>query len=243
MKNFCIVISYIVLLVSCKSKQIDTVSSSPLADDGYPRKSENSNVDVAIRQGSSVQKKEDSVAKINQWKILKNGFLWVNNKGELGFISSYRVNEFSSADTYLTHFTNENISLQSVIDTSSFMQVKKLSSNRTLFRGAYFKDKKNVYHFSKNYNDKPDTFTIQKEADQATFEVLSNCYARDKNYVYDLHNGRMDSIDPKKFKVIVYKEQCIGKFNNTYYYNGHIMSLQMRNGEEMQEIIKQFDKL
>lgn len=230
--NYLIAFICFILLCNCKSKKItESYDSPPIIDSEYSH----------ISSYRKVQEKEDSTAKIEQWKPLKGRFLWINKYGDIGYSNTYIMETYIGPYTpNKTYFSNINISLKWIIDIASFKQITR---NKEFFWGIYFKDNNNVYYFSEFLRKGSDVFNIVEGADPNSFEMLSNCYARDKNYVYDNYGRQMDSIDPNKFKVIVYKGHCYGKFNNTYFSYGNIMPKQSIEESEMKEINKRFNKL
>jgi len=112
------------------------------------------------------KKYEDSIAKIMQWKPLKDGWLYVNKFGDIGFKSYYHISAAETVDTYRIHFNDkEKTPYKNVIDTATFKNISPLSGF-----GTYFKDKNHIYHYWGNSGG--GNFYIADEVDLKTFRII-----------------------------------------------------------------------
>lgn len=83
------------------------------------------------------------------------------------------------------------------------------------------------------------SFYFFDEADYKTFHILGDFYAKDKNHIYEMRKGKLDSVDYKTFKT------CNGcgpysKDKNGYYRWGDKVDL--KNIEDA-EALKDIDRL
>jgi hypothetical protein len=105
--------------------------------------------------------------------------------------------------------------------------------------GGYFKDSGHVYHFFGNSGG--GNLSIA-DVDYKTFENLSDCYARDKNYIYDLRFGKIEEIDAKTF-VLIDAEKCIGRDKNGYYNGNDLLTEErLKDDPETRAIINKDKK-
>lgn len=116
---------------------------------------------------------EDSLAKVMQWKPLKDG-LFVSKFGDIAFRTAY-VTGGELVPTYQKTLDccDNSKSLKDIIDITTF---KQLSGDWGW--GGYFKDKSHIYHFFGNSGG--GFLNIVEEADYATFEIINDCYGCDK---------------------------------------------------------------
>lgn len=179
---------------------------------------------------------EDSLMKVMEWKPLKAG-LSISKYGDIGFKTQYHVSGLETVETYITTFCccTTGKSFKEVIDTATFEQIAG-----DWGWGGYFKDKNNIYHFFGNSGG--GILSIVEEADYGTFEIVNDCYGRDKNHVYDMRFGMMENINPKEFKILPKGDICIAKYGDVYYRRDHPLSEEDMKDPETQKAIKKLDK-
>ncbi|MDV6169999.1 DKNYY domain-containing protein [Flavobacterium sp. DG1-102-2] len=178
---------------------------------------------------------EDSLAKAMNWRPLKDGFS-ISKYGDIGFKTSYIVSR-EAVTTYRTFFgcCNDGKSFKDVIDIKTIKQI-----GGDWAWGGYFKDKNYIYHFWGNSGG--GNFEIVNEADYATFEIVNNCYGRDKNHIYDMRFGLMKEINQKEFKILPNGNTCIAKYMNIYYQGNNPISMEDMNDTEIKKAIKELDR-
>ncbi|WP_164879172.1 DKNYY domain-containing protein [Flavobacterium cerinum] len=178
---------------------------------------------------------EDSLMKVMQWEPLKDG-LSISRFGDIGFKTSYVVSR-ESITTYRTSFgcCNEGQPFKDIIDISTFKQI-----GGDWAWGGYFKDKNHIYHYFGNSGG--GNFYIVDEVDNKTFEIINNCYGRDKNHIYDMRFGLMNNIDSKVFKILPNKSICIAKYKNVYYRNNEQLDAEAMKDPVTKKAIKELDK-
>lgn len=178
---------------------------------------------------------EDSLIKVMHWKPIKHG-LSISKFGDIGFKTSYIVSR-ENVTTYRTSFgcCNEGKPFKDIIDIATFKQI-----GGDWAWGGYFKDKNHIYHYFGNSGG--GNFYIVDEVDNATFEIINNCYGRDKNHVYDMRFGLMDNIDPNNFKILPNGGICIAKYNNVYYRNNEQLDAEAMKDPAIKKAIKELDK-
>jgi hypothetical protein len=222
-------IGFSLLIFSCKPKE-ESRSKLPIVS--------TEEHDARIKKRVLKAKKfEDSLAKVMHWKPLRDN-LYVSKFGDIGFKTAYVIHPPELIETYKTYLCcEEGNPLKDIIDIESF----RLIGGDWGF-GGYFKDKNHIYHF---FGDSGGgNLTIVEDADYPTFEIVNDCYGRDKNHIYDMRFGTMDSIDPGEFKMLSYKDRCLAKYKGTYYWGNHEMRPEyIADDPEMQEAIKLLDKL
>lgn len=228
MKKYFLIIWTMVLLCGCKPKDKSILMDPPLADDSYY-----DSEDAARLAKARIL--EDSIAKVMQWKPLKDG-LSISKFGDIGFKTSYIVSRKDVA-TYRTSLgcCKYGKSFKDVIDIATFRLI-----GGDWAWGGYFKDKNHIYHFFGNSGG--GDFSIVEEADYPSFEILNGCYGRDKNHIYDMRFGLMENINPKEFKIVPKGNTCIAKYNDLYYWGNDILDEETMKEPEIQKALKQLDK-
>ncbi|WP_417366981.1 DKNYY domain-containing protein [Flavobacterium beibuense] len=175
----------------------------------------------------------DSINQVLKWKEIAVG-LYVNKDGEIG-IWSFRLLDPPDYGYvyYQTCFSDENQTpLNSVIDLKTF----RLLAGGGF--GAYYQDKGHVYHSFGTTGGS--NFSVQDEADVNTFEILNDCYAKDKNHVYEMRFGLIKDADAKTFKVLdndTEGEGCYAKDKNNYYRGSYVLQQNDLNTPEVKRVI------
>lgn len=179
---------------------------------------------------SEIKEENEKITKSQNWKRLKCG-LFINKDGEIGFEDQRGLNEgMVSVTYYLTKFGfNENPTLKSVIDTTTFRELGN----------TYYKDKNHIYHYYGMAHG--GQFYIFDEVDYATFEILGDCYAKDKNNIYEMRAGKLDSIDYKTFKTIK-NCGCFAKDKNGYYNWDSKIDKENYNDKYVKEAMKKLNE-
>ena len=86
-------------------------------------------------------------------------------------------------------------------------------------------------------------FWIVEDADTESFEVIGDCYAKDKNFIFGERAMKLDSIDYKTFKTC-FDCGCFAKDKNGYFFWDEKMDENdFLNTEETLEIYKKLQKL
>lgn len=181
----------------------------------------------------------DSINKALKWKEIEDG-LYVNKNGEIGIWSFKLLDPPDYGYVYYqTCFNDENqTSLNAVIDLKTFRLVAGDGF------GAYYKDKGHIYHSFGTSGGS--NFSIQAEADLSTFQIINDCYAKDKNHVYEMRFGLIEEADSKTFKVLkgdVEGGYCYAKDKNNYYRGRDVLKENDLNTPEMKEIVSRLNKL
>lgn len=192
--------------------------------------------DKVAKRRDSIRATEAAINKNLQWKpVTKDSLLWKNKNGDIGIRSAYYVEPDELVETYLTKFCDEaNTPYKNIIDAETF---KLITGN--MGWGGYFKDSRHVYHFFGNSGG--GNLSIA-DVDYKTFENLSDCYARDKNYIYDLRFGKIEEIDAKTF-VLIDAEKCIGRDKKGYYNGNDLLTEErLKDDPETRAIIKKDKK-
>lgn len=190
---------------------------------------------IAERQ-TSWEAREDSVAKVMRWKPIRDN-LYVSKFGDVGFRTMYHISESETVETYRTDLCcEEGNRLKDIIDIETFEQI-----GGDWGWGGYFKDKNHIYHFFGNSDG--GNLSIVEGADRATFEIVCCCYGRDKNHIYDIRFGVMESINPEEFKILEYKNRCLAKYKDSYYWGNDKLGPEDLADPEMQEAIRLLEKL
>ncbi|WP_417355298.1 DKNYY domain-containing protein [Flavobacterium sp.] len=175
----------------------------------------------------------DSINKALKWKEVADG-LYVNKHGEIG-IWSFRLLDPPDYGYvyYQTCFSDENQTpLNSVIDLKTF----RLLAGGGF--GAYYKDKGHVYHSFGTSGGS--NFSVQDEADIETFNILNDCFAKDKNHVYEMRFGLIKEADAETFKVLdndTEGGECYAKDKNNYYRGSYVLQQNDLNTSEVKLVI------
>jgi hypothetical protein len=165
----------------------------------------------------------------NYWKELDCG-LYESNNGDLALKTQAETEEGIIMDKFITELCCDEVSLKTTIDTTSF---KKLSS-------SYYKDKNNVYiYFTMSDGG---NFWILEEADVASFEVLGDCYAKDKEKIFDNRARILDSVDYDSFNT-TQGIGCYAKDKNGYYFWDQHIDLRDVHDSENEYILDNLQKL
>ncbi|MFY7728767.1 MAG: DKNYY domain-containing protein [Flavobacterium sp.] len=235
MKNVLYVISISLLFLNCNSQtKKEENAEAPASRKALINKEYDS---VAKARYTAAKRYNDSLAVVMQWQpVNKDSLLWRSKNGDLGFpTASFRPPDHEIA-FYMTHFNDgKQTEFKDVIDAATY----KLISGGGYGYGAYFRDKRNIYNYWGNSDG--GGFDIV-DADYKTFENLSDCYARDKNYIYDLRFGKIEEIDAKTF-VLIDAEKCIGRDKNGYYQRNDLLTKErLKDDPETRAIINKDKK-
>ena len=181
----------------------------------------------------------DSINKALKWKEIADG-LYVNKDGEIGIWSFKLLDPPDYGYVYYQIcFNDENQTpLNAVIDLKTF----RLIAGDEF--GAYYKDKVHIYHSFGTSGGS--NFSIQAEADPSTFQIINDCYAKDKNHVYEMRFGLIEEADSKTFKVLKGDAEdgyCYAKDKNNYYRGRDVLKENDLNTPEMKEIVSRLNKL
>lgn len=137
---------------------------------------------------------QSSIKNPEGWRILNCG-LYINSKGQIGFPSRpdyvFKDHKLKGLDKMCPNRfivkLNDSISLNEVIDTSSFVS---LGSN-------YYKDNSSIYfHYVMCSGGNLHKFSN----DTSNFNVLNSCYVSHKDSIYYSRGGRSLDVDLKSFK-------------------------------------------
>lgn len=216
----------IAIACSCKSKNIEKEVYSPKPE----------TVKKELDRTAKLIAYNDSLNKSLQWKQVEDD-LYINKGGELG-IRAFRLLE-PPDDGYVYYQTclrdEKNTPLNKVVDAKTY---KRIGGGGY---GAFYKDKKHIYH---TFGTSGGTnFSVVEESDYATFKIIDDCCAKDKNHVYDMRDGLREDIDVNTFKVLEIDNRCYAKDKNGYYEGTRKFSDEQLKDPEMQKIIKKLDKL
>ena len=171
----------------------------------------------------------DRTNQIKQWKKLECG-LWKSKNGELGFKIIEGNEQGIIIDRYITELCCNGKKLNSIIDTSTF---KRLGS-------SFYKDKNHIYNYYAMAEG--GNFGIVENADLKTFEVIGDCYARDKENIFGERKMIMKNIDYKTFKT---KKGigCFAKDINGYYFWDQKIDTNNLNDSIVKKAITELDKI
>lgn len=191
---------------------------------------------VKTEKANQVQAEKEN----KQWTLVRDN-LYINSKQQLALKFPYasRCSMFLSEhihideslplrhDRFYLHLGfggEEEPSLKDTIDVKTFRQ---------LAQSDFYKDKNHIYR----YFDMLDggNFGIF-EADSPSFEVLDECYAKDKYHIYEARSGKLDGADLASF-IPLSGGGCIAKDKNSYWFWGDRKQLKDLNAEE-REVIK-----
>lgn len=179
---------------------------------------------------------EDSIGKAMEWKLTKNG-LYISKFGDVAFKTAY----IAGGELVTTYRKTMNCCdsnskpLRDVIDTSTFKQI-----GGDWGWGGYFKDKNHIYHFFGNSGG--GFLSIVDEADLKTFEIINDCYGRDKNHIYDMRFGLIKDINSGDFKILPKGDVCLAKYKGTYYQGNYPLDEKQLKEPEIKKAIKELDK-
>lgn len=221
-------ICFAATLISCTSKKIDVQNAS--APESLSRSR-----DVAVnKRAEKIRQYNDSLNAAKQWKLI-SGDLYISKDGDIGIIDARLLippDDFITV--YQFTFCDENRTpLNAVIDPKSF---KFLAGSGW---GAYYRDKNHIYHTFGTSGGS--NFSIADDADVSTFKILNDCYAKDKNHVYEFRFGVIEGADPLTFKYL--KDECYAKDKNGYYSGNQLLSDESIGIEEYNRIKRKLDKL
>ncbi|QCX40437.1 hypothetical protein FF125_19035 [Aureibaculum algae] len=148
-------------------------------------KDEDTNIISRDQKIKNILTELDSINASFQWKLIKDN-LYINKKGQLGLQIDYAT-EVGNTKYYISNFTDNDQSLNKVIDTASFIHLGS----------TFYKDKNNIYHyFDMAYGGR---FTVYNSKDYATFHVIGDHYAKDKHHIYGERAGVLKNVDYKTF--------------------------------------------
>lgn len=217
-------------LLSCTSKMVTAQNIS-----SQPANQSTSEVDVAVnKKAERIRHYNDSLNTAKQWKLI-SGDLYISKDGDIGIIDARLLippDDFITVYQY-TFCDQNRTPLNAVIDVKSF---KFLAGSGW---GAYYRDKNHIYHSFGTSGGS--NFSIAEEADVATFKILNDCYAKDKNHVYEFRFGIIEGADPSTFKYL--KDDCYAKDKNGYYSGNGLLSAGSIGIEEYRRIKRKLDKL
>ncbi|CAA6821247.1 MAG: Unknown protein [uncultured Sulfurovum sp.] len=138
--------------------------------------------------------------KEEQWQNLV-GMVYINKYKDVGI----NVLRGSSECTYEDYFTSDidGNPFKNLIDAET---IKSLGNN-------FYKDKNFIFHYFSMADG--GSFYPFTKADYETFQVISDCYAKDKFFVYTTDQGRvLKNADANSFKDIEGSVGCFGKDKN-----------------------------
>lgn len=220
----------IVIICSCKSKTKNNNEDIVVLPD-------NDSTEIWMaKKAAKLIAYNDSLNKTLQWKQVEDD-LYINKNGELGIQAFRLLNPPDDGYVYYqTSLRDENKTpINKVVDAKTFKHIAGGGF------GAYYKDKNHIYHtFGTSGGE---NFSVVKEADYATFKVIADCYAKDKNHVYDMRDGLREDIDVKTFKMLEIDNRCYAKDKNGYYEGTDKLTEEQLKDPEMQKIVKKLNKL
>jgi hypothetical protein len=179
------------------------------------------------------KKSVDSINEILKWKEVRDG-LYIDKNGVLGFKGTEVAKDIRITIYQINFQDKVNTPISRVVDAATF---KKVDGNNS---GAYYKDKNRIYHAFPTSGG-PNFYAVW--TDYASFKIVNDCYAKDKNHVYDMRNGLQEDIDVKTFKVLEIDNRCYAKDKNGYYEGTFKLTDEQLKDPEIQRAIKKLDKL
>ena len=111
-------------------------------------------------------------------------------------------------------------SLNDTIDLASFKQLNP--SN-------LYKDKRHVYRYFSMLDG--GSFSILEGADASSFELLGDCYAKDKQHIYEERFGKLEDADYASFKTKS-DAGCVAQDKNGYWFWNDRKAWKDMNSEE-----------
>lgn len=147
--------------------------------------------------------------KEEEWKRLTS-IVYINKYKDIG-INVLRGGPECNYEDYFTSDIDGN-RFRDLIDANT---ITSLGEN-------FYKDKNSIFHyFPMAYGG---SFYPLMKADYQTFEVISECYAKDKNFVYTTFQARIvKNADVNSFEDVD-GVGCFGKDKNRYYHWQHEVS-------------------
>ena len=157
-----------------------------------------------------------SKIKAENWRLLTGG-LWVNRNGDIGY-KTEEATEICNTPWFITKL-DEATELRQMIDTETIQHLGR----------AFYKDKKHIYFH--RINSGGGYFQILNGADNATFTLMGNCYAKDKHYIYTENGEKILDIDRATFKTSK-DTGCFAKDKNGYFFWGERKTLDRLDDHE-----------
>lgn len=188
-----------VLIISCSLGVSYLVSGCEQADNtSLTRESQ------LINYCNAMSGQFKSKIKAENWQLL-TGSLWVNRNGDIAY-KTEEATETCNAPWFITNL-DETTELRQVIDTET---IQHLGS-------TFYKDKNHIYFH--RVNSGGGYFQILNGADNATFALMSDCYAKDKHHIYTDKGEKILDIDRETFKTSK-DTGCFAKDKNGYLFWG-----------------------
>jgi hypothetical protein len=85
------------------------------------------------------------------------------------------------------------------------------------------------------------SFYIFDDADYKTFEILGDCYAKDKNHIFESRAGILTQVDYASFKTKAGISGCVAKDKNGYIIWGDRVKLEEIQDEVLLQAMKELD--
>jgi hypothetical protein len=85
------------------------------------------------------------------------------------------------------------------------------------------------------------SFYIFEDADYQTFAILGDCYAKDKNHIFESRAGILTNVDYASFKTKAGNAGCVAKDKNGYIIWGDRVKLEEIQDEVLLQAIKELD--
>lgn len=164
----------------------------------------------------------DSINFELNWQEIKPG-LWQSEKGDLGIKESRMI--YLDSMLFVTDFITkvDSVPMNNFINLPTFV---RLSSN--FYKDAYW-----VYHYyPMAYGG---FFSVLDSADNNSFEIIGDCYARDINYIYSEKGDILENIDPLTF-FSTKGAGCFAMDKNGFYFWGEPINEKDLAIEEIQYI-------
>lgn len=144
--------------------------------------------------------------------------------GGIGYVYQMPIlvqQDCKSVALYRYHFGGEDgPSLNDTIDLASFKQLNP--SN-------LYKDKRHVYRYFSMLDG--GSFSILEGADASSFELLGDCYAKDKHHIYEERFGKLEDADYASFKTKS-DAGCVAQDKNGYWFWNDRKAWKDMNSEE-----------
>jgi len=155
--------------------------------------------------------------------------LWRNGAGDIG-LREWVATEQEARVSYLTVLGHSGVPLKDALDLASF---KHLGA-------GFYADKDRLYHHYEMAGG--GEFRPFANADLATFEVLSDCYARDASSVFTARGTALVDVDPQSFRTHEHAG-CFAKDRRGYFFWGDRFELDASSSSHERKAVAVLDQL
>ncbi len=85
------------------------------------------------------------------------------------------------------------------------------------------------------------SFYIFEKADYETFQILGDCYAKDKNHIFEMRFGILTNVDYKTFKTKKGLTGCVAKDKDGYIIWGERVNEKEIDDEYLKKSIEELE--